>query len=487
MAPLARRRVVVNGLRIFWVLIILWYEYATFAWSVHACNWPDSTFKTSHVLLVADPQIIDRHSYPSRGRLASYLTRLIVDLNLRKNWRVALNKKPDIVVFLGDMMDNGRYDMSDADLGKASYFSPYARSRYTAHFGEPNREISVANHSLILFDAPSYADEDSQRHGQRKTVKQWVPRRGGALEFLNKFASEEHTDPVILFSHIPLYRSDGRSCGPLRESGAIRPGVGSGYQNVLEKQSSRRLLEAFQPVAVFSGDDHDYCEYTHQLSLPRSAPRNIQEITVKTISMVMNVRRPGFQLLSLAPADLRTEDNPTYADKPCLLPDQLRIYLDVYLPLLAISLLLVAASNLNDPRRSFHSKSLSDAVQVIFYSNIDEAEQGEAELSPYYTSPPHGLPSPVSAGHQNNLTSRASRSPGWFGLQGRRRQLELNHPSVFEWLERIKDIVCFCQPGRTWKTPRRRGWLGTTLRDIRDIAVFPLGVFALITWWVVTK
>lgn len=60
-----------------------------------------------------------------------------------------------------------------------------------------------------------------------------------------------HKDPVILFSHIPLYRPDGKSCGPLREKGTLRPGVGHGYQNTLEKHASQRLLQSLKPVAIF--------------------------------------------------------------------------------------------------------------------------------------------------------------------------------------------------------------------------------------------
>jgi ethanolamine phosphate phosphodiesterase len=100
-----------------------------------------------------------------------------------------------------------------------------------------------------------------------------------------------HTDPVILFSHIPMYRHDGKGCGPLREKGTLRPGVGLGYQNTLEKHASKRLLEALKPIAVFwipefnllfdSGDDHDYCKYTPYSDplggLPRLA---IPEVTV---------------------------------------------------------------------------------------------------------------------------------------------------------------------------------------------------------------
>ncbi|KDR75754.1 hypothetical protein GALMADRAFT_69101 [Galerina marginata CBS 339.88] len=519
MAIFSRRRVV-NVLRILWVLIILWYELGSFSSSASDCNWPDSILypvsvpiRPSHVLLVADPQIVDRYSYPSRGAFLSYLTRVLVDLNLRKNWRVALQKRPDVVVFLGDMMDNGRSVMPeeeyeayyrrfsdifridkdipryfipgnhDIGLGKSLKFSPDARHRYSAHFGYPNQEISVANHSLILFDAPSYADEDSQRHGQRKSFEKWVPIRYGALDFMKKFSSttfahpfseEKHTDPVILFSHIPLYRSDGRGCGPLREKGTLRPGVGHGYQNTLEKRSSQRLLEFFKPVAIFSGDDHDYCEYTHQLALPRGSPQLIHEITVKTISMVMNVRRPGFQLLSLAPADLRQDGKPTYSDTPCLLPDQLGIYLNVYIPLLAISLLIVFASNIKQGPRPSHYKNLSNGTQISLVSGA-HADIEETELGLY------SIPPPVSIG----TSSKTSRAQGWFVLQTERRGLKAEHPSLLEWFDRIKDALSSFWPGSSRLVARRRSWLWIYALDIRDVAIFPLCTFVMITWWVV--
>jgi hypothetical protein len=58
-------------------------------------------------------------------------------------------------------------------------------------------------------------------------------------------------EPVILLSHIPLWRPDGLSCGALRERGAIRPGVGFGYQTMLGKETTTFLLNAIRPVAVF--------------------------------------------------------------------------------------------------------------------------------------------------------------------------------------------------------------------------------------------
>ncbi len=65
------------------------------------------------MLVVADPQIPDSHSYPDRPPWLQQLSQFIIDLNIRKSWRAALRRHPHAVIFLGDMMDNGRYAMSD--------------------------------------------------------------------------------------------------------------------------------------------------------------------------------------------------------------------------------------------------------------------------------------------------------------------------------------------------------------------------------------
>lgn len=126
----------------------------------------------------------------------------------------------------------------------------------------------MANHSLVFFDAPGFVDEDYQRLAVGKGYNSWDPIPGGPIEYLNGFAEgttislftiqshsssitlEKTTDPVILFSHIPLYRPDGRPCGPLREKGTIRPGVGIGYQNTLGKEATKRLLETLRPKLI---------------------------------------------------------------------------------------------------------------------------------------------------------------------------------------------------------------------------------------------
>ena len=79
-----------------------------------------------------------------------------------------------------------------------------------------------------------------------------------------------------------------------------------------------------------SGDDHDYCELQHQ--------GGVREVTVKSFSMTMGIRKPGFQLLSVPQDD---KDSPGAADRPCLLPDQIGIYLEGYIPLVALTLVVM--------------------------------------------------------------------------------------------------------------------------------------------------
>ena len=80
-----------------------------------------------------------------------------------------------------------------------------------------------------------------------------------------------------------------------------------------------------------SGDDHDYCEYTHIFH-----ERRIPEVTIKSPSIAMGIRQPGFQLLSLS-GETRTN-----AHVMCSLPNQLRIYCWAYAPLILATIVFVA-------------------------------------------------------------------------------------------------------------------------------------------------
>ena len=168
--------------------------------------------------------------------------------------------------------------------------------------------------------------------------------------------------PTIVLSHVPLYRDQGTPCGPLREryppsrdaqqgsdgnikddANAIRVAGGFQYQNVLMPAISDQIVEEVGNVEyVFSGDDHDYCDVLHRGYTSRRG--GVREITVKSMSWAMGVRKPGVLLVSLwNPVDDQgvaiknsktsgqtkagKQANGTIQTQLCLLPDQLSIFL----------------------------------------------------------------------------------------------------------------------------------------------------------------
>jgi hypothetical protein len=65
----------------------------------------------TQVLIIADPQILDERSYPGRSSPLRTLSRIFVEMNMRKAWRVAKRTRPHAIIFLGDIMDNGFANM----------------------------------------------------------------------------------------------------------------------------------------------------------------------------------------------------------------------------------------------------------------------------------------------------------------------------------------------------------------------------------------
>ena len=87
--------------------------------------------------MIADPQVLDHRSYAERGWFLSWLSQVIVKINMRKNWMAARSKKPDSVIFLGDMLDGGRHDMSSDEyeayvklFNRIFYLDPSTPKRY---------------------------------------------------------------------------------------------------------------------------------------------------------------------------------------------------------------------------------------------------------------------------------------------------------------------------------------------------------------------
>lgn len=159
--------------------------------------------------------------------------------------------------------------------------------------------------------------------------------------------------PVVLLSHVPLYRNPDVDCGKLRERGRSIPlAAGYQYQNVLTpsltKIIAKKVSTAGDIAHIFSGDDHDYCDVTHRFNVgrydvdtkkERAVMQTVREVTIKSFSWAMGVRKPGFLLVSMwNPVDEKGKhigecmsgmDSgcKTIQTELCLLPDQLSVFI----------------------------------------------------------------------------------------------------------------------------------------------------------------
>lgn len=240
------------------------------------------------------------------------------------------------------------------DIGFGYQINKAVAERFERSFGPSNRVDIIGNHTFVSVDSLSLsAIDQADKHAPRPSGSTEIWK--DAMDFLQRLPEKRKAVlaekapsasrdlsvadfPAVLLSHVPLWRKADTPCGPLREKrsaankAAIRIGYGHQYQNVLTESISEMIVHHIgTPLShIFSGDDHDYCEIVHD-EYP-GAPR---EVTVKSASMAMGIRKPAYMLLSLwNPVDQDTgkaNDQVQKADRTiksrlCILPDQIGIY-----------------------------------------------------------------------------------------------------------------------------------------------------------------
>lgn len=325
-----------------WLALVHYMERVRMKGALGACQWElweNFPAETAHVephrvAIIADPQLVDDHTYPKLPRWANYLLRRLSDNYLYTNYQyLQEHLYPNTTIFIGDLFDGGR-DWEDEGWideykrfctifpefpGRKSYrglpgnhdigfqnISVANAKRFAEYFGKPNNVYVLGNHTFIQMDTISLLHEDPE-------VNQAV--RAFYTEIQRTMDAEL---PRILLTHVPLYRDPKvEVCGPGRESKRPFPlQRGDQYQTVIDYVFTDSILKTFRPVLVLSGDDHDYCDTTH-VDYSDNTKKLAREISCKTISMTNGIKNPAVQLLSLK----RTEGSPlkTYETEMCYL------------------------------------------------------------------------------------------------------------------------------------------------------------------------
>ncbi|PVV02368.1 hypothetical protein BB560_003183 [Smittium megazygosporum] len=348
-----------NALRLFWILLIFYGEILTFYFSVKNAAWPTDPAWTAkgnegvtHISLIADPQLVDYHSYNHSGaRLL--LEQIFTDTYLAKSYFfVKRLKRPSKVIFLGDLLDGGRewtdlewekewrrfksifkvsssdrtrnrelhFMAGNHDIGIGDKLVTWAVHRHRNYVGPLNYVVPIGDHVLVVLDTIGYVNNDpmvsAESHRFLKSVVESYPQKR-----------------KILFTHVPLYRAPNTSCGPLRQkkSRSIEYAKGYQYQTLTDPENSNEILTLLKPEMVFSGDDHDNCVVDH---------------FVEGKVIPEGVDLPSFGLLSLYTKP--TNSRPSLSSKPLprelftssFLPFQLQTYI-TYALCFVVSLFLI--------------------------------------------------------------------------------------------------------------------------------------------------
>lgn len=540
--PTSLRQIITipNILISLWLLVLFWGERWTFWTAIRDCDWqsweqwPADT-NPHHLAFIADPQIVDPHTYPSRPWPLSSLTYAYTDIYMTRVYHGIQNELyPDTTVFLGDLFDGGRewgtlstkspekrwekYEhrfwlkeynrfgdifvkqWQDAgvagregqpdrrklvltlpgnhDLGFAKGVEQSVRRRYYAYFGEGNRVDTIGNHTFVSLDSLSLSAMDypgfeaiaeppstfltNIRSTIRKATAHELASQSQTQTPRPKFSNKivdapgltsvdipqvgdpKVSDlPTVLLTHVPLYREANTPCGPFREHmpqgtdaegrplekdehNAIRIEAGHQYQNVLSLDVTKHITSSIGNIRyAFSGDDHDYCEITHRI-FP-SGGGGIREITVKSLSWAMGVRKPGFVMLSLwNPIDVKDGNSlleghlgqETIQSHLCLLPDQLGIFLHYAVFLVfTLSVLIIRAGHfsLNPDTSGFGG---SDSPPLLPLTSMSQGGREHINRFEADFSDDSTVSNTSSASGNGGLSVRthAARKKGGYGL-----------------------------------------------------------------------
>lgn len=329
-----------------WILIIHYFERTRVKWAMDACQWEKwekwdrhNDVKPHRIAFIADPQLVDDHTYPNLPGVVSGILRGLSDNYLHINNRFMQRYlDPDTTIFLGDLFDGGREWEDSAwmqeyerfnrifpkrpnrrqirslpgnhDIGFES-ISVHNQNRFSTFFGEANDFYELGNHTIIQLDTISLSHANESVHADARRFLETVEHRISP------------TMPRIILSHVPLYRDPKvEVCGPLRESKRPFPLMkGLQYQTVIDYSISVDILKRLEPKLVFSGDDHDYCDVRH-VDYSDNSVVLAREISCKTASMTNGIKHPAYQLLSLRNPlpNKASADDSTINTHMCMLP-----------------------------------------------------------------------------------------------------------------------------------------------------------------------
>lgn len=253
---------------------------------------------STRILLIADPQMEGDARIQREGVLGKFnvhLNDVMLRHILRSTHKIT---QPHATLFLGDIhsferqrdkefwhrVDRFRKTLPSStasppqlvlnisgnhDIGYGAFTSRYITQRWNEAFGESNWAVELGDHLLVGVDA-MVLDGSRDRRQQR-----------AAWEHLSKVSQVKGDKPVIIATHVPLYKDADTTARLGCEAGRThmaKDGVPQ-YQTYLSEETTDALLSKLEPRWVFAGHNHDGC--VHSYATPSS--KVTEERTVRSV------------------------------------------------------------------------------------------------------------------------------------------------------------------------------------------------------------
>lgn len=307
---------------------VVWCElgYYYFIFASNCAGWPgpQAAGETNHlkkILVISDTHIM--------GPVRSWR----ID-KIRREWQMQQAfwisnsiYKPEVIIFLGDILDEGSFSHDDSfdracddfdrifaynqkdqeriiiagnhDIGfhdQMIYF-PYLKRRFVDRYQvEPSIGLVSSSKlkglNIVAINSMSFENDGCAVCSYSIASTDRLARQLNASRTINPGA---YSAPILL-THIPLYRyNDAKCVYPYSMTQRVAKENIEG-KDVLNRKESKLLLTKLSPRLVLSGHTHMQCLTNHSISGVSGSTTN--ELTITSYNHKYAETKPGFLLLS---------------------------------------------------------------------------------------------------------------------------------------------------------------------------------------------